>query len=168
MDKESEKMILGVERRIINVLKIIHKSLVNKKIKWVVSGSTSLFLQGITLKKVSDIDIMSDKKGALKISKILKKYEIKPVKFGKTKIIKSYWGQLKIKNVKVDVMGEFSEKIGKKWVNISKQRLNSHNFIKLGKIKIPVTKLKHHLLSYKILKRKKDIEKIRKIEEFLT
>ena len=148
------------------VLKFIHKSLSNKKVKWVVSGSTSLFLQGIKLKP-SDIDITTNKEDAFKICDILKEYEIKHVKFGKTKNISSWWGQLKIKNIKIDIMGEFSEKIGGKWVNVSSQRLKSHDFVKLGNIKIPVSKLEHHLKSYKVMKRKKDIEKIKKIEEKL-
>jgi len=154
-----------MEKDFLSVLKIIHKKL-DKKVKWIVSGSTSLFLQGIKL-KASDIDIMTTKEGAFKICEILKDYEIKPIKFGKTKNISSYWGQLKIKNIKIDVMGEFSERIGGKWVNVSKQRLKSHGFVKLGNIKIPVSKLEHHLKSYKIMRRKKDIEKIKKIEEKL-
>ena len=52
-----------MKEKIINVLYIIGKKLKNKKIKWVVGGSTSLFLQGITLKKVNDIGIATDKVG---------------------------------------------------------------------------------------------------------
>lgn len=156
-----------MNKNIIDVLAIIHDKLKNKKIKWVVGGSTSLFLQGIALKEITDIDVMTTKEDAFKICEIFKNYEIKPVEFSETKIIKSYWGQLKIKNIKIDIMGEFSEKIGNRWVNISRKRLKHRKFKNVKNIKIPVTPLDQHLESYKILGRKKDILKIKKIEEAL-
>jgi len=156
-----------MKKNIINVLNIINKKLKNKKIKWIIGGSTSLSLQGIKLKKISDIDIATDKKGAFKINEIFKEYEIKPVKFSKNRIISSYRGKLKIKNIEVDVMGELSEKIGNRWVNISRQRLKSPKFIKIRNNRIPVTPLEQHLVPYKILRRKKDNEKIKKIERML-
>jgi predicted nucleotidyltransferase len=157
---------LFMNKDILEALELISEKLKNKKIKWVISGSTSLLLQGI-LAKANDIDIMTDKEGAFRISKIFKDYELKPVKFSRTKIIKSYWGKLKIGDKEVDIMGEFSEKIGNKWVNISRQRLESHKIKKIGNIEVPVTTLESHLSSYKVLGRKKDIEKIKKIEEFM-
>lgn len=156
-----------MNKKIIEVLKIIYKKLKNKNIKWVVSGSLNLLLQGIPIKKISDIDIMTTKKDAFKINEILKEFEIKPVKFGEKGLIKSYWGQLKIKGMKVDIVGEFSEKFGNKWVNIARKKLKSHKSVKIKNMKIPASDLQLQLKSYKLLKRKKDRIKIRKIEKFL-
>jgi hypothetical protein len=155
-----------MNKAILEALELISEKLKDKKIKWVVSGSTSLLLQGI-VEKANDIDIMTNKEGAFRISKILRDYEIKPVKFSRTKIIKSYWGKLKIGDKEVDIMGEFSERIGNTWVNISRQRLKSYEIKKIGNIEVPVTTLESHLSSYKVLRRKKDLEKIKKIEESL-
>jgi len=155
-----------MNKDVLEALELISEKLKDKKIKWVISGSTSLLLQGI-VEKANDIDIMTDKEGAFRLSKIFKDYELKPVKFSRTKIIKSYWGKLKIGDKEVDIMGEFSEKIGNKWVNISRQRLESPKIKKIGNIEVPVTTLESHLLSYRVLGRKKDIEKIKKIEEFM-
>lgn len=164
--KTEEVRYLFMNKDILEALKLINEKLKDKKIKWVISGSTSLLLQGI-VKKANDIDIMTNKEGAFRISEVFKDYEIEPVKFSKTKIIKSYWGKLKIGDKEVDIMGEFSEKIGSKWVNISRQRLKSYEIKKIGKINVPVTTLESHLSSYKVLGRKKDIEKIKNIEESL-
>jgi len=145
-----------MKKNIINALEIINKKLKNKKIKWIIGGSTSLYLQGINIKKTSDIDIATDKEGAFKINEIFKEHEIKPVKFSKNKIISSYRGKFKIKNIEVDIMGELKKKIGNKWVNISRRRLKSPKFVKIRNIRIPVTPLEQHLASYKGLRRKKD------------
>lgn len=152
--------------KIIEVLKIINDKLKGKNIKWVISGSTSLFLQGIKVKP-HDIDIMTDKEGAFKIYEELRENGIQPVKFSRTDILSSYFGKLDFNGVEIDIMGEFSEKIGNKWVNVSNKRLKDHLNVRIDGIKLPVSKLEHHLESYKVLKRKKDINKIKELEGLL-
>ncbi len=49
----------------------------------------------------------------------------------------------------------------------SDRRLKKHKYVKVEGMKIPVTILKDHLESYKILNRKKDIQKVKEIEQFL-
>ena len=61
-----------MKRNMIDVLKVTHGRLKNEDVKWVVSGSVSLLLQNI-VKKASDIDIMTDKKGAYRIGEIFKR-----------------------------------------------------------------------------------------------
>jgi hypothetical protein len=71
-----------------NLLKVVEKIgklLEGKKIKWAIVGSTSLALKGIEIEP-KDIDILTTKEGAYKISSLLKEYEAKPVKFGRTRI----------------------------------------------------------------------------------
>jgi len=149
--------------KIVNVLKFISKKLKKRKIKWVLVGSASLALQGVKIKP-KDIDILTDKEGAFKFNQIFKKFEIKPVQFGKTKVFQSFLGRFKIKGVKVEVMGDLKEKRGRKWVSLS-NRLKNSSWIKIGEIKIPISQLKDELESYSKLKRKKDKIKIKKILE---
>jgi len=151
---------------IIPILTMIHDRLKYKRIKWMLGGSASLFLHG-TVEKVGDIDILTDKEGAFKICEVFKEHIIKPVQFRESRIMRSYWGQLKIRNVKIDVMGDFCEKIKGKWINISHKRLSSPEFKRINNVRIPVSSLKHHLESYKVLGRKKDAEKIKMLEERL-
>jgi len=157
-----------MEDKITEVLEIVCKRLKEKHIKYVIGGSASLFLQGIGTGEITDIDIMTTKENAFKINKIFKEFEAKPVEYVESKLLRSYWGQLEIKGVKVDVMGEFSEKIKDRWINISDKRLKNHEYAKLEEMSIPVTKLGDHLGSYKTLNRKKDAYKVKEIEHFLA
>ena len=85
-------------------------------IEYVIGGSVSLFLQGIKIKEVTDVDIMTTKENAFRINEIFKAFETKPVEYDEGKTMRSYWGQLKIKGIKVDVMGEFYERSAEEWI----------------------------------------------------
>jgi len=154
--------------KIIKVLKIIKQKLKEKKIRWVLAGSVSLALQGVKIKP-RDIDIISDKEGAFRFNELFKKYEVKPVKFGCLKIggkelFESYLGKFKIKGVKVEVMGNLKEKLGRKWVYLHK-RLKSPKIVEFQGMSLPVSPLKEQLKSYSNLKRKKDSIRVKKIKE---
>ena len=126
-----------------------------KKIKWILIGSISLALQGIKI-KAKDIDILTNKSGAFKINRLLKEYEIKPVKFLYSKIFGTeYFGKFRIKGVRVEVMGK------------TKEKLPSPKIIKISGMNLPVSSLEEELKFYKALKRRKDIDKIKKIIQFL-
>jgi len=159
-----------VEQKIIKVLKIIYQKLKNQKIKWVLVGSTSLALQGVKIKP-KDIDILTNKEGALKINELFKEYEVKPVKFGRLKIggrelFESYLGKFKIKGVKVEIMGNLKEKLGRKWIYLHK-RLKSPKIVKIEGMKIPVSPLEEQLKSYSRLGRKKDAFRVKQIKKAL-
>jgi hypothetical protein len=154
-----------ISKNMIKTLEIISKKLKGQNIKWVLVGSTSLALQKVRV-KTKDIDILTDKSGAYRINKILKEYSVKPVKFRVSEIFQSYFGEFKIKNIKVEVMGDMKEKLRGKWVSTS-EWLKSPQIIKIGKVKLPVSNLSDELRDYKELGRKKDSIKIRKIEEVL-
>lgn len=107
------KNIQMISKRFLEVIEIISKSLENEKIKWVLIGSSNLALQGVKINQ-KDIDILTDKKGAYQINKLLKNYKVKPVKFGRSEIFESYLGEFEIKNVKIEIMGDLKEKINDK------------------------------------------------------
>jgi predicted nucleotidyltransferase len=147
------------------VLERVSKFLKGKRIRWAIVGSTTLALQGIEIKP-KDIDILTTKEGAYKISSILKEYEIKPVKFRRSKIFSSHFGRFLIDGIKVEVMGGLKGKIGGKWVSLT-GRLKRLEKVKVGNIRIPVPRLKDQLEVYSKINRKKNLERVRKIREFL-
>jgi len=160
-----------IKQSIIEALKVISQKFKNRKIKWVLVGSVSLALQRVKISP-KDIDILADKDSAFKMNKILKEYEVKPVKFGRLKIkgrefFKSYFGEFKINGVKVEIMGNLKEKSGKKWLSLSK-RLSSPKIIEIQQgVKLPVSPLEDQLKSYSRLGRKKDLIRVQKIKEAL-
>ena len=116
-----------VNKKLIDALKQIARDLSTHKIKWVLVGSLSLALQGVRIDP-KDIDILTDKEGALKLNKIWEKYKIKNVEFGETDRFRSYFGKFKIKDVKIEVMGDLEEKLRGKWFSLAK-RLESPKFM---------------------------------------
>jgi SAM-dependent methyltransferase len=158
-------------QKIVAVLKIINRKLKNQKIKWVLVGSTSLALQGVKIKP-KDIDILTDKEGAFRVNKLFKNYEVKPVEFGRLKIggkelFESYLGKFKIKGVKVEIMGNLKEKLGRKWIYLHKG-LKSPKIIEFQGMRLPVSPLKEQLKSYSRLGRKKDFIRVKKIKKALS
>ncbi|MFA4873652.1 MAG: hypothetical protein WC659_07050 [Patescibacteria group bacterium] len=154
-----------LKKKIINTLNIICRTLKGKKIKWVLIGSTSLALQGVRITP-EDIDILTDKKGALAIGKLFKKYEIAPVVFGRTELFESYFGKFDINRTNVEVMGNLREKLDNQWTSLSK-RLASPKLIEINKMKIPVSPLITQLNAYEKLGRKKDALRVKKIRHAL-
>ncbi|MFH1774728.1 MAG: hypothetical protein ABH874_07215 [Methanobacteriota archaeon] len=154
-----------INQKIIKALKIINQKLKDQKIKWVLVGSTSLALQGVKIKP-KDIDILTNREGAYEVNKLLKEYEIKPIKFGKSNVFQSYLGEFRVNKIKVEVMGNLKEKIGGKWESLS-PRLKSPKIIKIEGMNLPVSPLKEQLKSYKFRGRKKDSIRVQRIKEAL-
>ena len=104
-------------------------------------------------------------------NELFKEYEVKPVKFGRLKIggrelFESYLGKFKIKGVKVEIMGNLKEKLGRKWIYLHK-RLKSPKIVKIEGMKIPVSPLEEQLKSYSRLGRKKDAFRVKQIKKAL-
>ncbi len=138
----------------LDVLEIIfHRFKVND-IKWVLVGSTSLILQGVDIKP-GDIDILTNKEGALKSNKIFKEYLIEEVKWSETELFKSYFGKFKMNNIQVEIMGNLEERQGKIWKSLS-YRLKNPQFIKINNKNIPISPLKDQYDYYKNSPRAKD------------
>jgi hypothetical protein len=153
-----------ISQRLLQVLKYLCSNLGRSDVRWVLAGSLSLALQGIEIEP-NDIDILTDQLGALKINSISKKYEIKKVKYYETEKAVSFFGVFEIEDVKVEVMGDYKEKQGSRWVNFSK-RLENPKIIEVDGIKIHVSSMKDQLRSYRRSKRPQDVEKVKKILQF--
>jgi predicted nucleotidyltransferase len=144
-------------------LKLLYKSLETSDVRWVLGGSLSLALQGVDVEP-HDIDLLTDYQGALRINAILKEYEKKKVTYSETEKVSSFYGVFEIQGVKVEVMGDYREKQGTKWVDLSK-RLVDPKIVEVDGMRIPVSSLEDHLVSYRRLGRPKDAEKIRKMSQ---
>ena len=142
-------------------LQLLCKSLETSDVRWVLAGSLSLALQGVNVEP-HDIDLLTDRQGAFRINAMLKKYEKKAVDYAETEKVSSFFGVFEIQGVKVEVMGDYRERQGTKWVSLSK-RLANPKTIEVDGIRIPVSSLEDQLVSYRRLKRPKDAEKTRKI-----
>jgi hypothetical protein len=143
------------------ILRLLCKGLETHDVRWVLAGSLSLALQGVNVEP-HDIDLLTDRQGAFRINAMLKKYEKKAVDYAETEKVSSFFGVFEIQGVKVEVMGDYRERQGTKWVSLSK-RLANPKTIEVDGIRIPVSSLEDQLVSYRRLKRPKDAEKIRKI-----
>lgn len=144
-------------------MRLLCKSLETSDVRWVVAGSLSLALQGVNVVP-HDIDLLTDRQGAFRINAMLKKYEKKAVDYAETDKVSSFFGIFEIQGVKVEVMGDYRERQGTKWVNLSK-RLANPKIIEVDGMRLPVSSLEDQLMSYRRLKRPKDAEKIRKISQ---
>jgi hypothetical protein len=142
-------------------LKLLFGMLETSSVHWVLAGSFSLALQGIAVDP-RDIDLMTDRRGAFRINAILKNYEKKKVEYSETENARSFFGVFEIEGVNVEVMGDYEEKQGNKWVSLSKRLVNPR-IIKVDGMRIPVSPLEDQLISYRTSKRPKDAAKMGEI-----
>lgn len=150
-----------VNEKLMHALTLVCKSLEDSGVRWVLAGSLSLALQGIEVEP-EDIDLLTDRQGALKVNAILKKYEKKKVEYSETEQVSSFFGIFDVEGVKVEVMGAFREREGTRWVSLS-HRLNNPKVVETHGMRIPVSPLEDQLTSYRRLGRPKDFEKVEKI-----
>ena len=155
-----------IDSKIVKVLKLIESKLRGSGIRWVLAGSASLALQGVNVSP-NDIDILTDKEGAFEINRIFKDYEVKPVRFRRSRFFQSYFGEFEIEGVKVEVMGDLKELVKGEWRSLS-WRLSTSRIIEVEGIKLPVSPLEDQLKSYQALRRKKNSSKIQRIREALA
>ena len=155
-----------INERTYKVLGIISNKLRHKNIKWRIGGSTNLALQGIKI-KAPDIDIITDKQGAYEINKILKEYEIIPVKFSRTEKYASHFGKFRINRTNIEVIGNLNYFVNGKWLKAQSMVLNKTPLLKLGGFGVRITPLQYQLKSYQKMKRKADSTKIKKIINLL-
>ena len=155
-----------INQNIIKALKVLIQKLENKNIKWTLVGSTGLALQGVKVEP-NDIDILSDKDGALQINKLLKDYEVKPVApDSPCENFKSHFGTFLIEGVEIEVMGDFKikSKVTEEWICAS-SLLVDPDIIEIKGVKVPVSPLRESLKMYVQMGRKKDLIKIQKIKD---
>lgn len=155
-----------MRKAIIEALRIVSQCIQGHGIVWVLVGSTSLALQGVSVEP-DDIDVLTDKEGAYKVGELLGKYEVDPVSFKRSELFASHFGKFKVQGVSVEVMGDLEVFVDDSWTNVTEDRLRSKRLRRVGDLEIPVSPLEKQLEDYEKLNRKKDIETIKAIRTAL-
>lgn len=152
-----------IEPHLLAVLRIIYDRLKNEDLRWMIVGSMNLALQGMPLKP-NDIDIRTNEEGAYAIEKHLNEFVVKSVCYSSTDKIRSHLGELNIKGIKVEIMGDLETKSSTgTWVG--KEATDQPIIIDVEYMKIGVLSLEHERQSYMNLGR---MERARQIEEWLA
>ena len=111
----------------------------NKKINWALTGSYRLFLENNQFFNNSDIDILTDKLGAILIKTLFADRVISEFRYLETNGLRSYFGQLQINDITFDVMCDVQNRINGRWCNIP--NLNHIEYFKMESYEFPVLPL---------------------------
>lgn len=117
--------------------------------KWAITGGSNHFIRGID-NSINDIDIITTAKGGEDITKVLKKYLIQEYKFSVCNTIKSYFGVLNYKGMRIEIMGDPINFIKDEWIenNIWKDNIE---LVYCKSLMLPLTTLKYELYIYELL-----------------
>ena len=136
----------------LEALRIICSSLCDTSINWAVTGSCGFALQGVPVTP-ADIDIQTDRNSAYEIERILGEHVIEKVHFRKSEIIRSHFGALIIKGIRVEIMGDI-EKRGQRKTWGKPVDLKKHTrYVKYKGMSIPVLSLEYEYQAYRDLGR---------------
>ncbi|MBU4603209.1 hypothetical protein KKA86_08970 [bacterium] len=145
----------------LKVLRKINARLNNTCVNWVVTGSLGFALQGVPVEP-NDIDIQTDKRGAYEIERHFSEFTTKRVTFSSTERIRSYFGELMIDGIKVEVMGDIQKSLEDgSWEN--PVDLEQHKrVVEVERMQVPVLSLEYEYQAYLKLGRIDKAEILRK------
>lgn len=95
-----------IPNNILEALKKFYQLINGKNIPWVLSGSTSLVIQGVDVPINNDIDILTTEEGSKQINILLAGQIVKSSEYSTTDKYQSHFGMYDIDGVNIDVMGE--------------------------------------------------------------
>jgi len=98
----------------IKALLTIAKTLEPAGVRWAVTASAGLALQGVDVSP-ADLDINTDKRGAYEIAMLFKERVVTPVGYRRSPRYRSHFGELEIEGVKVEIMGNLRVFGGGRW-----------------------------------------------------
>lgn len=81
---------------------------------WVVSGSLAAALLGVRVTP-SDVDLESTATGARLIGERLSRFQLSPVTYGSTDLVRSHFGRFWVAGILVEVMGDLQIRTGDGW-----------------------------------------------------
>jgi hypothetical protein len=138
----------------------IYKSLQNRPLNWVVTGSFSFALQGVPVTP-RDIDLQTDLAAALAIEQLLAKYVVRKVKFSTDDKIRSHFGELSIHGVKIEIMGDVQKRSEdgswEKPVDLDEHK----RFVEFRGMTLPVLTLEYEYEAYMKLGRFEQAKKLK-------
>lgn len=148
-----------IPNNILEALKKFYQLINGKNIPWVLSGSTSLVIQGVDVLINNDIDILTTEEGSKQINILLAGQIVKSSEYSTTDKYQSHFGMYNIDGVNIDVMGEFQYRMADgSW---SEPNQNHKIFIKeFQGMFLPLLSLEQELEEYSNLGRVDKVEKI--------
>jgi len=147
-------------------LKSFIKTIIPSKVKWVLSGSTSLALQGVDV-EVNDIDIVSDEFGAKELDVLLEQYCVKKLEYSPTEKYKSFYGKYRIGDVEVDVMGNFQYRLKNGGWSVFPD-LDKSKVYQYGELGILVFSLEHEIKEYEAMSKHDKVVAIKRVLSWKT
>lgn len=151
-----------IPETIFEALKKFVQIIDGKNIPWVLSGSTSLVIQGVDVVINNDIDILTTEEGSKQIHILLAEYVEKESAYSSTDKYQSFFGIYKIGGVNIDVMGEFQYRL--KDGSWSEPNQNHKIFIKEHQgMSLPLLSLEQELVEYDNMGKVEKVEKIRAV-----
>lgn len=76
---------------------------------WVLTGSLGLALQGVAT-EVHDIDVQTDRAGALELERRLAECVVRPVGLKEDALVRSYLGRAEMNGVEVEIIGDIQKR----------------------------------------------------------
>ena len=144
----------------LKVFRKINARLNNTSVNWVVTGSLGFALQGVPVEP-NDIDIQTDKRGAYEIERHFSEFMTKRVTLSSTERIRSYFGELMIDRIKVEIMGDIQKRLEDgSWEN-SMDLEHHKRVVEVEGMKVPVLSLEYEYQAYLKLGRTEKAEMLR-------
>jgi hypothetical protein len=141
-----------------------HDGLRDSGVTWALTASLNLTLRGVDIEP-SDIDVMTNARGADTIESIFADHVVRPVthSHSREKRIGSWFGILELDGTEIEIMGDIRHFVDGKWTTptcVTEHR----EFIELDEQAIPVMSLEHELAAYRNLGRG---ERVKQVETLL-
>jgi hypothetical protein len=152
-----------IDSHCLNVFRKICTYLLDCHSPWAITGSLGLSLQGMAM-EVNDIDIQTDRDGALEIESRLSACVVEPVRYLVFERIRSYLGRLEMDGIRVEIMGDVAKRLDDQTWEAPIQVAQYRRWLKIDGLQIPVLSLAYEYEAYLKLGR---LEKADMIRQFL-
>lgn len=126
------------------VLSQIAAQLNHEKINYHLTGGASKALNGVP-GPVNDIDIETDRAGALRFNELYKDHIILPVELSESEKYRSWFGRFSFDGVFVEVMGDLERRKGESWTSSSSK---TEHIVDLEGVRVRVSWLEEETLAY--------------------
>jgi hypothetical protein len=150
-----------IDPAFVAVLRQIVTKLPDGEVNWVLTGSLSFALQGLSLEP-HDIDIQTDKQGAYEIERRFAWQVSRKVMYSAGERMRSHFGALLIDGIEVEIMGDIQKRLEDgSWE--SPVDLNSHKrFVHFEGMQVPVLSLEYEAQAYQKMGRLERAEMLRR------
>ncbi len=150
-----------IDPAFVAVLRQIVTKLQDGEVNWVLTGSVSFALQGLSLEP-HDIDIQTDEQGAYEIERRFSSRVSRNVMYSAGERMRSHLGALLIDGIEVEIMGDIQKRLEDgTWE--APVDLNSHRcFVHFEGLQVPVLSLEYEAQAYQKMGRLERAEMLRR------